>query len=88
MNKKTVGLIATIGTVLLCTCPSFFLCALGLFGLSGAALDRTLNGPSEPIPPDFAVVLICLSLISLAIPIIVGFFTLRKKEDESSSPVL
>ena len=75
MDKKTVGFIATIGTVLLCTCPSFVLCAFGLFALSGAALDRVLNGPSEPIPPDLAIVLISLSLISLAIPIIVGFFT-------------
>lgn len=90
MNKKTVGLIATISTVLLCTCPTFLLCGVGVFGFSGAALDQMLNGSKTPEPLSFGpyiIVLICLALISLTIPIIVGFITLRKKDDDSLPPV-
>ncbi len=82
MNKRTVGLIATIGSVLLCTCPSFYLCGWGVLGMSGAALDLVLNGPRTPEPISFGptiIALICLAFISFLIPIAVGFFFLRKK---------
>ena len=84
MDKKTVGLIATIGTALLCACPSFFLCVWGIIGISGAPIDTTINGQtsSEPMSMGLAAGLICLSLIGILIPVAVGFFTLRKKPED------
>ena len=84
MDKKTVGLIATIGTALLCACPSIFLCIWGIIGISGAPIDQTFNGQttSEPMSSGLAIALICLSLIGLLIPVAVGFFTLRNKPED------
>jgi len=74
MDKKTTGIIATIASTLLCGCPGIFLC---LFGALTAAGQGTFNDAS--LDPSVGFVLLCLSLIFIAIPIAVGFFTLRKK---------
>ena len=85
MDKKTVGLIATIGTALLCACPSLCLCVWGVMGLSGTPIDVTnFDGQttSEPMSMGLAAGLLCLSLIGILVPIAVGFFTLRKKPED------
>ena len=85
MDKKTVGLIATIGTTLVCACPGFCLCLWGVMGLSGTPIDVTgFDGQttSEPMSSGLAIALICLSLIGLLIPVAVGFFTLLKKPED------
>ena len=74
MDKRTTGLIATIATALLCGCPGIFIC---LFGALTAAGQGTFNDQS--LSPSVGFVLLCLSLIFIAIPIVVGFVTLRKK---------
>ena len=86
MEKKTVGLIATIGTTLLCACPGLCLCLWGVMGLSGTPIDVTnFDGQttSEPMGTGVAIALLCVSLIAIAIPVVVGFFTLRKKDDDA-----
>ena len=84
MDKKTVGIIATLGTTVICACPSIFLCIWGIVGISGAPIDQTFNGQttSEPMSSGLAIALICLSLIGLLVPVVVGFFTLRKKSED------
>ena len=86
MEKKTIGLIATVGTVLLCACPSLFLCIWGVIGISGTAIDTTVGGQttSQPMNTGLAVALLCVSLIGILIPVVVGFFTLRKKPAETA----
>jgi hypothetical protein len=80
MDKKTTGIIATIASTLLCGCPGIFLC---LFGALTAAGQGTFNDAS--LDPSVGYVLLCLSLIFIAIPIAVGFFTLRKKPEVPAS---
>ena len=80
MDKKTTGIIATIASALLCGCPGIFLC---LFGALTAAGQGTFNDAS--LDPTVGFVLLCLSLIFIAIPIAVGFFTLRKKPEVPAS---
>jgi len=84
MDKKTVGLIATIGTALLCACPSIFLCVWGVLGVAQVPIDTTLNGQTttQPMSMGLGVALLCLSLIGIATPVVVGFFTLRKKPED------
>jgi hypothetical protein len=86
MDKRTTGLIATIATALLCGCPGLFgLCFGGISVLAslvpGANID--VFGSSDPTAATtMGVVSLCLSVIFIAIPIVVGVVTLRKKPEE------
>ncbi len=80
MNNKNTGVIATIATVLLCGCPGLFLCVFGLATALGGG-TYTLGSDVGSIDPTMGYVLTCLSLIFIAIPIVVGFVTLRKKPE-------
>jgi len=77
MQNKNTGIIATIAAVVLCGCPGLFMC---LFGALTAAGQGTFNDSS--LSPSVGFVLLCLSLIFILIPVGVGFFTLRKKNDQ------
>lgn len=85
MDKKKTGIIATIASALLCGCP-------GLFGLCWGAIAAVASFiPGSEIDifgsssPDSAlvtgIVTLCVSILLIAIPIAVGFFTLRDKTD-------
>ena len=84
MNNKNTGMIATIAAVVLCGCPGLFLC---LFGALTAIGKGTLNNSN--LSPSVGFGLLCLSLIFVLIPVVVGFFTLRKKKDtgEATPPM-
>lgn len=86
MDKKTVGIIATVATFLFCACPSFFLCLWGVIGVSGVPINQSFGGvtTSEPMPMALGVGLLCLSLIGILTPVAVGFFTLRKKPEDAA----
>jgi preprotein translocase subunit SecG len=85
MDKKSTGLIATIATALLCGCPGLIgLCLGGTSVLAsfvpGAEID--VFGSSDPASATtMGVVLLCLSVIFIAIPIVVGIVTLRNKPE-------
>lgn len=86
IDNKTKGIIATVAAVLLCGCPGLFLCFFGattaLAGMTpGAEID--VFGSSDPASAmTMGFVFLCLSLIFIAIPIVVGFTMLRKKPEE------
>jgi uncharacterized membrane protein YidH (DUF202 family) len=81
MDNKTKGIIATVATVLLCGCPGLFICIFGILIAVGAPVTTTLNEQSstQTFPPTYGFAMLCLSLIFIAIPIVVGFLTLRRK---------
>jgi len=84
MNNKNTGLIATIASALLCGCPGLFLCIFGVVAATGNLPYNTeLNGitQSGTVPPAVGAVLLCLSLLLILIPVVVGFVTLRKKPE-------
>jgi hypothetical protein len=81
MNNRNTGIIATIAAVLLCGCPGLFLC---LFGALTAAGQGTFNDTS--LSPTVGLTLLCVALILLLIPVGVGFFTLRKRNDITPPP--
>jgi hypothetical protein len=78
MDKRTTGIIATIASVLFCGCPGIFLCIFGAATALGGG-TMTLGDTTEPLDPTYGYVFLCLSLIFIAIPIVVGFLTLRNK---------
>lgn len=91
MDKKTTGIIATIAAVILCGCP-------GLVGLcfgAASAVAATIPGAEIDIfgnnDPGSAITLgiivLCVSVLLIAIPVVVGFFTLRNKPEVAAEPV-
>jgi len=93
MNKKTGGIVATIVAVLLCGCPGLCLCLIGAITAAGR-MPLTSDFPytsdfgnpySEMAPSYLGFVLLCLALIFIAIPIVVGVLTLRNKPGKPAS---
>jgi len=91
MDKKQTGLIATIATALLCGCPGLFgLCMGGMFAVVGTipGSDIDIGGSSDPAAAvGTGIAMLCVGVIFVAIPIVVGFMTLRKKPEEAAVPV-
>ena len=89
MNNKNKGLIATIAAVVLCGCPGLFMCFMGaMYAFVGSVpgADIDINGSSDPASAiTLGVTLLCVSIIFIAIPIAVGFFTMRKKPESTGS---
>ena len=83
MDTKTKGIVSTIAAVVLCGCPGLVMCFFGALStfvsfVPGADID--VGGSSDPAAATaMGIGALCLSLIFIAIPIAVGFFTLRKK---------
>lgn len=91
MDKKTTGIVATVVAVLLCGCPGLVgLCAgvTSAFAamIPGAEID--VFGSNDPgAAVTFGLVTLCVSLLLIAIPVMVGFLTLRDKSAEAGAPV-
>ena len=85
MDKKNVGIIATVATALLCGCPGLFGVCWGLIAavvsqIPGADID--IGGSSDPQTALITGIgALCLGVIFVAIPVVVGFVTLRKKPE-------
>jgi hypothetical protein len=86
MDQRTKGIIATVAAVVLCGCPGLFMCIFGAVSAAGIMPYNTdVNGvtSSGTVSPTIGYVLVCLSLLFIAIPIVVGFIMLRKKPEAS-----
>jgi hypothetical protein len=86
MDKRTTGIILTVVSVLLCGCPGLCLCLFGAFTATGnMPYETTLNDYVETgtLPSWAGFVMLCLAVIFVAIPIVVGVVTLRKKPESN-----
>ena len=85
MDRKTVGIIATIATTLLCGCPGLFLCLGGSLVALGVPFTTTINGQSsvQTFPSWVAYAALGVSLLLILTPIVIGIITLRRKVDRS-----
>ena len=81
MDKRTVGIIATVLSALACGCTAIFACVWGVISVTGTPINLTANGQEsvQTLPPTVGYVLLCLSVLFVAVPFVVGFLTLRKK---------
>ena len=91
MDKRTIGIIATIAAVLLCGCPGLLAVFMGaIFAVVSFVpnADIDIGGSSDP-KAALAVggVALCLGIIFIIIPIVVGFLTLRKKPLAATIPI-
>ncbi len=85
MDNKTKGIVATIAAVVLCGCPGLFLCLFGVITAFGGG-KFNLGDQAGNIPTTYGYVFMCLALIFILIPILVGFFTLRNKSATPAAP--
>lgn len=77
MKTKTGGIIATLATLVLCGLPGLILLCIGaIWTISPPPATRTDN--SGYVVFIYAT-FICGGLLLMLIPLVVGFFTLRKK---------
>jgi len=92
MDKKTTGLIATIATALLCGCPGVFGLCMGSTSIMASFIpgaDVDVFGSNDPAAATtMGFVFLCLSVIFLAIPIVVGVVTLRTPKDNAAPAVV
>lgn len=83
MSNKNTGIIATVATAILCGCPGLAtLCwgALMAFVSFVPGADIDIGGSSDPQSALFTGLgALCAGVIFIAIPIVVGVVTLRKK---------
>ena len=82
MEKRTIGIVATVVTALLCGCPGLaslcFSAYMAYLGASpAAAASADINDPRTTLVVGIG--LLCLSILAVAVPFVVGFFTLREK---------
>jgi hypothetical protein len=90
-DKRTVGLVATAITALLCGCPGLIsLCFGAMFALTGSipGADIDIGGSSDPAAAIWlGLGGICVGLLLVAIPAAVAFFMLRNRAASPSPPV-
>ncbi len=83
MDKRTRGIIATVAAVILCGCPGLVgLCSGAIFALAGVIPGSEIDvfGSNDPAAAiTTGIVTLCVSIIFIAIPIVVGFLMLREK---------
>jgi len=87
MQNRTLGIAVTVITAFICGCISLFTCVFGGLIAAGTPIDVNVNGVTTPqtFPPTAGFVLLCLSLLLILVPVGVGFFALRKKNQLSVS---
>lgn len=77
MKIKTGGIIATLATLVLCGLPGFILLCMATAGIITPRSPNTTTADSGLL--TIISLQICLGILFLFIPLVVGFFTLRKK---------
>ncbi len=90
MENRTAAIIATVAAVILCGCPGIFLCIFGAVTATGnmpySVTDFSGTTSTGMMPTAYGFAFLCVALIFILIPILVGFFTLRRKP--AAAPVV
>ena len=90
MQNRNLAIAITVVTALCCGCFALMSCIWGVMGLAGAPINVDVGGSQsvEYMPMPLALGLMCLSIIFIAIPIVVGFLTLRQKPAAAAPAVI
>ncbi|MEJ2757927.1 MAG: hypothetical protein P8046_05530 [Anaerolineales bacterium] len=81
-DKKRLGLIITIVTVLLCGCPGLCTMAFGAMMTMGNSLEN-YGWEVSGNPTAVGIAFLCLSVIMVAIPIGAGIYTFVQSRKET-----
>jgi hypothetical protein len=83
MDNRGTGLIALLGATLLCGFPGLVsLCCGATLMLAGPSPETDYSGDLTPeMVSIFGVAGLCIGLFFILIPMVVGYFALRRKPD-------
>ncbi len=86
MSNRTIGIIATVVSALICGCAAIFALVWGILIATNTPITLTSGGQQtvQTYPPTIGFVLLCLSALMILVPVGVGFFSLRKKPEPLS----
>ena len=90
MDRRTTGIVATLISVLLCGCPGLVLLFTGSVTafasqVPGANID--IGGRNDPRAAlNFGIAVLCLGVLFVAIPIVVGVLMLRNRPAPAAAP--
>jgi hypothetical protein len=91
MDQRSTGIVATVVTALLCGCSGLVcIFAGGITSLTSFIPDAEIDilGRTDPQAAFGAGIgMLCLGIVFVLIPVLVGIFTLRKKP-QPVSPVI
>lgn len=83
MNPKNTSLIATLVTIVLCGCPGLFGLCFGsttlLAGFMPGAQIDILGSTDQASATTMGLLVLCLSILSTAMPVVVWLVTRRKQ---------
>jgi hypothetical protein len=83
MDKRTTAIVATVATALLCGCPGLFALCWGVIAVPVSFMpgaDINIGGSNDPRTALFSGIgALCIGLLFILIPVLVGYFTLRTK---------
>jgi hypothetical protein len=88
-KSKTGAIIGTIVAVLLCGCPGLCVLLWGILTVAGAGNYTSQFGDTfgyGTLPAWTGYVFMCVSLIMIAIPIVIGVVTLKDKKPKDVIP--
>jgi membrane protein implicated in regulation of membrane protease activity len=74
--NKTGAIIGTVIAILLCGCPGLTLCGFGIWAATGTMTDFDYG----TLPSWSGFVMLCFSIIFIAIAVVVPILLLRKKK--------
>ena len=89
MKNRTTAIILTVVSSVLCGCLGIAACVAGILVVAGVPFTTTVNGYSseQTFPVGYGIGGICASVILVAIPVVIGILTLRKKKDAGTAAV-
>ena len=81
MQRKTIGIIATVLSAFACGFAGIFAGIWGIIIVSGTPIDITSNGTttSQTVSPAIGYALLLLTVLLILVPVVIGYFTFRKK---------
>lgn len=88
MKNRGLAIALTVIIALLCLCPALVSCGFGVAIATGQPVNLDINGVSQQqyYPPSYGFALMCVSLLFVLVPVLVGIFTLRKPKDAPAQP--
>lgn len=90
MEKKTLSIILIIVSVLCCGCPGISLCITSVGTLAGlGTYEVTLPGMAteDQIPPAYGLVFLCLAVLMILVPVVVGVVAWRQNKNTTTPDV-
>jgi hypothetical protein len=89
VDKRTTGIVATVVSVLLCGCPGLLvLCSGMMLAIVSRVPDADIDigGRNDPgAALSMGLGLLCLGMLLVAIPVVVGLLTLRNRSEPAVS---